>query len=109
MGCVPLAGFAAAVTVAKLEAMTVPLAVLKEVGQVSAAQLETDIIMRLAVERALTQLVEVGSDIAAHILVAHFSEAVTNCASSFAVLADKKVIGGELSGRLKMPQKCAMC
>lgn len=97
--------FDSAVVQTRLNALSTPLRFLAQIVPVTPATLSSDITLRLALERALTQLVEVSSDTGAHILSTIFDTAVTSYAESFAQLAERGVISQSLATRLQNAAK----
>lgn len=97
--------FDSAVVQTRLNALSTPLRFLEHTVPVTPATLSSDITLRLALERALTQLVEVSSDMCAHILVTSFDVAVTSYAESFAKSAECGVISESLATRLQNAAK----
>lgn len=74
---------------------------LEYIGDLSAEQLREDPISRLAVERILTQLVELAVDINQHIAVTVGNKVVPDYETSFAVLPELDVLTTDLVAEIR--------
>ena len=90
----------AALVHAKLRAMRELLDDLDEAGAVDAARLETDRMLRHAVERILTQLVELAAAVNGHLAVARLGRGTTTYRESFALAAEARGLPDDLAERL---------
>ncbi len=73
---------------------------LRSVGEVSRARLEQDRLLRHAIERILTQLVDLAVSANSHLASALSGRAPEDYRSSFDALAENGVTSEELAGRL---------
>lgn len=89
-----------AVVQAKIETIDRLLRELESLGPVPAARLEAEPIERAAVERFLTQIVELASSVNAHIAAAELGRVPDGYADAFRVAADAGVISSELAAEL---------
>jgi uncharacterized protein YutE (UPF0331/DUF86 family) len=80
--------------------MRVLLADLDQVGEVTAERLERERIVRHAVERIITQLVDLAVSINSHIVAATSGEAPATYRTSFGAIARVGVITSEMAGTL---------
>ncbi len=76
------------------------LADLETVGAVDETALTADRLLRHAVERVLTQLVELAGSINGHVLAAHAGQAPSTYRSSFIEMGRRSIISPDLAGRL---------
>ena len=90
----------AALVHAKLRAMRELLDDLDAVGDVDAARLTGDRMLRHAIERILTQLVELAASVNGHVAVARLGRAASTYRESFALAADSGVLSPQLAERL---------
>ena len=77
------------------------VAALDSFGPLDAAQLEADIRTSLAVERALTLLVELAFSVNGHVSAARLGRAPDSYAASFTLAAESGMIDAELAARLR--------
>lgn len=86
--------------VGKLRLMRDLLDDLGAVGEVTAARLGADRMLRHAVERILTQLVDLAVSVNSHVVSARLGRAPTSYRESFGQAALAGMIGTELAARL---------
>ena len=84
----------------KLRRIEELLAVLGDLGALDAARLRSDVTTALAVERALTLVVELAFAVNSHVAVARLSRAPDTHAESFVLVADAGAVERELAARL---------
>lgn len=84
----------------KLELMRAALDVLDQIGDLTADQLRSDAIRRGAVERYLSQLVDLAGAVNAHVSSAVLGEAPTDYTDSFHRAARAGTIGEDLAASL---------
>lgn len=89
-----------AMVTAKLRLMHDLLDDLTASGEVTATRLAQDRMFRHAVERILTQLVDLAVSVNSHVAAARLGRAPTSYRESFAQAAQAGVIGTELAARL---------
>ncbi len=77
------------------------VAVLESYGPITAGDLDADIRTALAIERALTLLVELAFAVNGHVAAARLGRSPDSYAESFALAAEVGVIDGELAARLR--------
>jgi uncharacterized protein YutE (UPF0331/DUF86 family) len=85
---------------AKLRLMDELLGDLTEIGAVTAERLVSDRLTRHALERILTQLVELASAVNAHLSAAFLGKAPADFRQSFALAAEVGAISPELAASL---------
>lgn len=85
---------------AKLRTMRDLLDDLAGVGEVTAAVLEQDRILRHAVERVITQLVELAASINGHVGAALVNRGPADYRESFALAAEAGIISKDLAAQL---------
>lgn len=90
----------AALVHAKLRTMRQLLDDLDTAGPVDAARLTSDRMLRHAVERILTQLVELAAAVNGHVAVARLGRGATTYRESFALAAEAGAVPRDLAGRL---------
>ena len=90
----------AALVHARLRTMRELLDDLDAVGDVDAARLTGDRMLRHAVERVLTQLVELAVSVNGHVAVARLGRAASTYRDSFALAAEAGVLSPQLAERL---------
>lgn len=88
------------VLVVRLRSMRELLADLSAVGEVTAARLEGDRMLRHAVERVLTQLVDLAVAVNSHAVAAEREAAPTDYRSSFRAAGEVGLLEPELASRL---------
>ncbi|WP_286959309.1 MULTISPECIES: type VII toxin-antitoxin system HepT family RNase toxin [Arsenicicoccus] len=88
------------VVVRRLTAIRELVDLLARQGEVSGAQLRDDLVLRLAVERALSQLVDLASDVNSHVVAVAGIAEPTDYRSSFRQAARAGLITDELARRL---------
>jgi uncharacterized protein YutE (UPF0331/DUF86 family) len=93
-------GLDRAVVQRRLEQIGLLLDDLASVDVLTAEQLESDRMLRHAIERIMTQLVELATAINSHIAVATFGAAPEDYHESFLRCADAGAIPATLAGRL---------
>ncbi|GAA4836882.1 hypothetical protein GCM10023201_27270 [Actinomycetospora corticicola] len=77
------------------------VAVLESYGPITAEELDADIRTALAIERALTLLVELAFAVNGHVAAARLGRSPDSYAESFALAAEVGVIDGDLAARLR--------
>lgn len=77
------------------------IAVLREVGPVDADRLERNTLMRLGIERALTQVVELAVDVLNHLLVASTGQTTRTYPEAFGAAADAGILSVALARTLE--------
>jgi uncharacterized protein YutE (UPF0331/DUF86 family) len=82
---------------AKLRSLRESLDDLESVGEVSVELLREDRIVRAAVERLLSRVVDLAIDVNTHVAVARLERAPTDYRSSFALAAGSGLVGPELA------------
>lgn len=85
---------------AKLRLMQSLLDQLRSIGPVDTARMTTDPVVGLAVERVLTQLVELAFGINGHVVVARLDRAPDSYRASFALAAEAELITPGLAASL---------
>ena len=90
----------AALVHAKLHAMRELLDDLDAAGPVDAGRLSSDRMLRHAVERILTQLVELAAAVNGHLAVGRLGRGATTYRESFALAAEAGAVPHELAERL---------
>jgi uncharacterized protein YutE (UPF0331/DUF86 family) len=84
----------------KLAELTRTLDELASVGAVTTARLQGEAVVRAAVERFVTRLVDLAVDVNAHVVVAILGRAPGDYRSSFSLAAEAGIIDPDLAGRL---------
>lgn len=84
----------------KLAELTRTLDDLESVGEVTAGRLRTDALVRAAVERFVTRLVDLAVDINTHMAVGTLGRAPGDYRTSFDLAADTQAIDDDLAKRL---------
>ncbi len=77
------------------------IAVLRGVGAVNAERLRADTLMRLGIERALTQLVELSVDVLNHLLVVSNGQATRTYREAFSAAAAVGILSPTLATTLE--------
>lgn len=93
-------GLDTALVHAKLRSMRELLDDLDGAGHVDAARLDADRMLRHAVERVLTQLVELAAAVNGHVAVARLGRGAATYRESFALAAQAGALPEELANRL---------
>lgn len=89
------------VAVRRLDAIDQLLGVAAELPPLTGADLDRDITTRLVVERILTQVIDLATDINAHISAAQGLVPRTDAAATFDTMVKLGVLPGELAAELK--------
>lgn len=85
---------------AKLRSLEELLGALRLVGEVDGVRLGQDVLLRLAVERALTQAVDLVVAVCSHVLAAETATVPTTYRDAVRAAADHGLIGTELARSL---------
>lgn len=92
--------FDAAVVQTRLRMMNDLLSDLADVGEVSAARLTQDRMLRHAVERILTQLVELAVSVNGHVAATQLGKSPADYRASFSLAATLGCVDADLAARL---------
>lgn len=93
--------FSADVVTMRLALMHELLADLDAIGDVDTSRLRRERITRRALERVLTQLVDLATDINAHVAATHGGTVTTEYRATFDAAVQVGLLGGDLAERLK--------
>lgn len=92
--------FDADVVQSRLRVMAELLVDLQDIGDIDHGRLESERLLRHAVERILSQLVEMAMSMNTHVAATILGEAPTTYKSSFALATKAGLIGADLAARL---------